>query len=203
MVNIRTKKIRRGFPMKEKGRMPAAQLLKEFAVLTLAVMIIAASVFFFLVPSHCMVSSISGLSILLTNFTPLSVSQLTMILNVALLIVGFITCGNEFGLKTVYTSIMLPVFIGIFEKLLPHYTSLTGDAALDVVCYFFSVSVGLSILFNRNASSGGLDIVAKVLNKYLHLELGRAMSAAGMCIALSSALVYDKKQSFSAFSERI
>ena len=179
--------------MSVKEKPEYGRIINEFAVLTIAVLIIAASVFFFLVPSHCMVSSISGLSILLTNFVPFSVAQITMALNLALLVVGFFTCGNEFGLKTVYTSVMLPLFIGMFERLLPDYTSLTGDAALDVICYIFSVSIGLSILFNRNASSGGLDIVAKVLNKYLHIDLGRAMSAAGMAIALSSALVYDKK----------
>ena len=169
------------------------KLLKEIFFLTLGTFIAAAAVFFFLVPSHCSVSSISGLAIILSNFAPLSVSQLTMILNVALLIVGFITCGGEFGFKTVYTSILLPLFIGMFELLLPNYQSLTGDATLDVVCYIFTVSIGLAILFTRNASSGGLDIVAKVLNKYFNIELGKAMSAAGMCIALSSAFVYDSK----------
>ncbi|MCR5369391.1 MAG: YitT family protein [Clostridium sp.] len=167
--------------------------VQEVFLLTAAVFIIAAAVFFFLVPSHCSVSSISGLAIILTNFTPLSVSQLTMALNVALLAVGFLTCGREFGAKTVYTSIMLPAFIGLFEKMFPDFHSLTGDAALDVVCYIFTVSVGLAILFNRNASSGGLDIVAKVMNKYLHIEIGKAMSMAGMCIALSSGLVYDSR----------
>ena len=167
--------------------------VKEILILSGAVFIISAAVFFFLVPSHCSVSSISGLAILLTNVLPFSVAQLTMALNVALLLVGFLTCGREFGAKTVYTSILLPLFIGLFEKLLPNYTSLTGDMTLDVVCYIFTVSVGLAILFNRNASSGGLDIVAKVMNKYLHIELGKAMSAAGMCIALSSAFFYDSK----------
>lgn len=167
--------------------------VKEILILSGAVFIISAAVFFFLVPSHCSVSSISGLAILLTNVLPFSVAQLTMALNVALLLVGFLTCGREFGAKTVYTSILLPLFIGLFEKLLPDYTSLTGDMTLDVVCYIFTVSVGLAILFNRNASSGGLDIVAKVMNKYLHIELGKAMSAAGMCIALSSAFFYDSK----------
>ena len=167
--------------------------VKEILILSGAVFIISAAVFFFLVPSHCSVSSISGLAILLTNVLPFSVAQLTMALNVALLLVGFLTCGREFGAKTVYTSILLPLFIGLFEKLLPDYTSLTGDMTLDVVCYIFPVSVGLAILFNRNASSGGLDIVAKVMNKYLHIELGKAMSAAGMCIALSSAFFYDSK----------
>lgn len=167
--------------------------IKEWILLTVADMIIAAAVFFFLVPSQCSVSSISGLSIILTNFVPLSVAELTMILNVVLLLLGFLLCGREFGIKTVYTSILLPVFIGILERVFPEFESLTGDALLDVVGYIFTVSVGLALLFNRNASSGGLDIVAKIINRYFHVEIGKAMSAAGMCIALSSALVYDSK----------
>lgn len=168
-------------------------LLKEALILTVAVAIIAAAVFFFLVPSHASVSSISGLGIILVNFIPLPLSAITMILNVALLIIGFFTCGKEFGAKTVYTSILLPLFLALFEKIFPTYTSLTGSQELDVLCYILVVSIGLSILFNRNASSGGLDIVAKILNKYLHMDLGKAMSLAGMCIALSAALVYDSK----------
>ena len=166
---------------------------QEAAILTVAVAIIAAAVYFFLVPSHASVSSISGLGIVLSNFVPLSLSAITMILNVVLLIIGFFTCGREFGAKTVYTSILLPVFIGLFERLFPDIGSLTDSQELDVLCYILVVSVGLSILFNRNASSGGLDIVAKIMNKYLHIELGRAMSLSGMCVALSAALVYDKK----------
>ena len=168
-------------------------VFKEMAILTGAVAIIAAAVFFFLIPSHTAVSSISGLAIVLSNFIPLSISAITMILNVGLLIIGFILCGPEFGYKTVYTSIMLPVFMGILEALLPNNQSLTGDQALDVLAYILLVSVGLSILFNRNASSGGLDIVAKIMNKFLHMELGKAMSLDGMCVALSAAFVYDSK----------
>ena len=167
--------------------------IREISIMTGATLIIAAAVFFFLVPSHAAVSSISGLAIVLSNLVPLSVSAITMILNVVLLIVGFLLCGHEFGFKTVYTSILLPVFLGLFELLLPDNGSLTGDATLDVACYIFVVSIGLSILFNRNASSGGLDIVAKIMNRYLHMDLGRAMSLSGMLVALSSALVYDKK----------
>ena len=177
-----------------KQKQPTAlAVAQEAAILTVAVAIIAAAVYFFLVPSHASVSSISGLGIVLSNFVPLSLSAITMILNVVLLIVGFFTCGREFGAKTVYTSILLPVFIGLFERLFPDIGSLTDSQELDVLCYILVVSVGLSILFNRNASSGGLDIVAKIMNKYLHIELGRAMSLSGMCVALSAALVYDKK----------
>ena len=168
-------------------------LIKETVILTAAVAIIAAAVYFFLVPSHASVSSISGLGIVLSNFVPLPLSAITMILNVVLLIIGFFTCGKEFGVKTVYTSILLPVFLGVFEKAFPGGISLTDSQELDVLCYILVVSVGLSILFNRNASSGGLDIVAKIMNKYLHMDLGKAMSLSGMCVALSAALVYDKK----------
>ena len=146
-------------------------MIKEIGILTAAVAIIAAAVYFFLVPSHASVSSISGLGIVVSNFIPLPLSAITMIMNVVLLVIGFLTCGKEFGAKTVYTSIMLPLFLGMFELLFPDFTS----------------------LFNRNASSGGLDIVAKIMNKYLHMDLGKAMSLSGMCVALSAALVYDKK----------
>ena len=168
-------------------------IVKETLILTVAVGIIGAAVYFFLVPSHTSVSSISGLGIILSNFIPLPLSAITMILNVVLLIIGFLTCGKEFGVKTVYTSIMLPVFLAFFETIFPNFVSFTNSQELDVLCYILVVSVGLSILFNRNASSGGLDIVAKIMNKYLHMELGKAMSLSGMCVALSAALVYDKK----------
>ena len=173
--------------------MKKRELVKEIIILTAAVAIIAAAVFFFLIPSHAAVSSISGLAIVLSNVIPLTVSEITFILNVVLLIIGFLLCGKEFGVKTVYTSIMLPVSMKLFEVIWPDNQSMTGDATLDVVAYVFLVSVGLSILFNRNASSGGLDIVAKIMNKFLHIELGKAMSLAGMCVALSAALFYDKK----------
>lgn len=168
-------------------------IIKETSILTVGVAIIAAAVYFFLVPSHASVSSISGLGIVLSNFIPLPLSAITMILNVVLLIIGFFTCGREFGVKTVYTSVMLPLFLGVFEGSFPDFGSMTNSQELDVLCYILVVSVGLSILFNRNASSGGLDIVAKIMNKYLHMDLGKAMSLSGMCVALSAALVYDKK----------
>ena len=169
------------------------ELIKETLILTAAMAIVAGAVYFFLLPSHASVSSISGLGIILSNFVPLPLSAITMILNVLLLIIGFFTCGKEFGAKTVYTSIVLPLFLALFERIFPNIGSLTDSQELDVLCYILTVSIGLSILFNRNASSDGLDIVAKIMNKYLHMDLGKAMSLSGMCVALSAALVYDKK----------
>ena len=167
--------------------------IKDIAVLTLGTAIAAVAVFFFLIPSQAVISSITGLAIVLSNFMPFSISSITFVLNIVLLAIGFLLLGKEFGAKTVYTSLLLPVMLGVLEKVFPNNQSLTGDATLDVVAYILLVSVGLSMLFNANASSGGIDIIAKILNKYLRMDLGKAMSLAGMCVALSSAFAYDKK----------
>lgn len=180
--------------MKEKKKICCTfENVKEVAVMSVAVGIIASAVYFFLIPSQTSISSVSALAIILAHYVSLPVSSVTMILNVVLLVIGFLTCGKEFGAKTVYTSILLPLYLAVFEKIFPDFQSLTESTELDVLCYILVVSIGLGILFNMNASSGGLDIVAKMMNKYLHIELGKAMSISGMCVALSSALIYDKK----------
>lgn len=169
------------------------EIIKEFFIITFATVIIAVAVFFFLIPSHTAVNSVSGLAIVLSNLIPFSISQITLCINIFLLIIGFLTCGHEFGIKTVYTSILLPVLLGVFEKIFPNNQSLTGDMALDVLSYIFTVSIGVSILFSLNASSGGTDIICMILNKYLHMELGRAATVVGVIIAFSAALCYDSK----------
>lgn len=167
--------------------------IEDFFVITIGIMIVALAVFFFLVPSNVSVGSIAGLAVVLANFIPLSVATLTMLMNIVLLIFGFLVIGRDFGVKTVYTAILLPTLLGILEVIFPDNRSLTNDQTLDVICYCVLVSVGMAMLFNRNASSGGLDIVAKFMNKYFRMDLGKASSMAGMVVALSSALVYDKK----------
>lgn len=167
--------------------------IKEYAYITLGTLICAAAVFFFMMPSHLSMGSVSGLAVLLNQVTGFSVSLISMVINIALLFVGFLTLGKEFGVKTIYTSILLPIFLAIFEFYWPNFASITGDAFVDMILYCFSVSVGLAMLFNRNASSGGLDIIAKILNKYLRFELGKAMAIPGMCVAVSAIFVYDLK----------
>ena len=167
--------------------------IKEFAIISVGTAIVAAAVFFFMLPSHVSVGSGAALAMVLSNFIPLSVSTITLIMNVGLLIIGFILIGPEFGAKTVYCSILMPVIMGVFEMIFPNIQSITQDPLLDVICYILVVGIGLAILFSRNASSGGLDIVAKIMNKYLKMDLGQAMSASGIVVALSSALCYDSK----------
>ena len=173
--------------------MKVRNTIREFVIITLGLAIVAAAVFFFMMPSHVSVGSGAALGMVLSNFIPLPVSTITLMINVSLLALGFLLVGREFGGKTVYCTILMPMFIGVFEQMFPNFQSLTQDPLLDVICYTLVVSVGLSILFSHNASSGGLDIVAKILNKYFHIELGKGMSAAGVLVALSSALCYDSK----------
>ena len=179
--------------MKQKPRTHLRAVLAEWGIITLGTAIVAAAVFFFLVPSKLSVGSVSGLAIVLANVIPLPVSAITMALNVLFLVLGFLLIGGEFGAKTVYTSILLPLVLGVLERLFPNNGSIMGDQFLDMLCYTMLVSLGLALLFVRNASSGGLDIAAKILNRYFHMELGAALAAAGMVVALSSALVYDAK----------
>ena len=167
--------------------------IREFVNITVGTIITAAAVFFFMMPSHVTVGSAAGLALVISEFVPLSVSAITMIMNVGLLIIGFLLIGPEFGVKTVYCAVLLPAVIGVLEWIFPNFQSLTGDPLIDVICYILLVGVGLSQLFTANASSGGLDIVAKLMNKFLGMDLGKAMSAAGILVALSSALCYDKK----------
>ena len=167
--------------------------IQEFAIITVGTAIVAAAVFFFMLPSHVSVGSGAALAMVLSNFIPLSVSMITLIMNIGLLIIGFILIGPEFGVKTVYCAILMPIMMGVLEMIFPSFQSITQDPLLDVICYILVVGVGLSILFSRNASSGGLDIVAKIMSKYLRMDLGQAMSSSGIIAALSSALCYDSK----------
>lgn len=167
--------------------------LKEFLTITFGAVLAAAAIYFFMLPSHVAVGSASALGMVLSNFISLPISLITLLLNVFLLIMGFILIGPEFGAKTVYTSIMVPIAMGAFEVIFPNFQSLTQDSLIDVLCYILVVGMAMAILFSCNASSGGLDIVAKIMNKYLKMDLGRAVSIAGIVVALTSSFCYDAK----------
>ena len=167
--------------------------IREILRICVGTLIVACAVYFFMLPSQVSVGSGAALAMILSNFIPLPVSAITLILNVFLLVIGFLLIGPEFGAKTIFCSLLMPGYIAVFEQVFPNFQSLTNDPTLDVICYTLVVGIGLSILFTCNASSGGLDIVAKIMNKYLHLELGKAMSLSGMLVALASALCYDSK----------
>lgn len=173
--------------------MKKAKFFTEMLAITLATALIAAAVYFFMVPSGLPLGSISGLAMLISNIIPLSIATITLILNVVLLILGFLLLGREFGAKTVYTSILLPAVMGVFERFVPLEGSLMGDPLTDLICFTFFCAIGQTILFNLNASSGGIDIITKILNKFFRIDMGKASIFSGMVVAGSSIFFYDFK----------
>ena len=168
--------------------------LKDFSIITFGAALAAAGIFFFMLPSKVAIGSGTALAMVLHEFINLPVSALSLMINVILLIIGFILIGPEFGAKTVYASITIPICLGIFERIFSeNFQSLTQDPLIDVLCYILIVGIAMAILFSHNASSGGMDIVAKIIHKYCRIELGRAVSISGIAVALTSAFCYDTK----------
>lgn len=171
---------------------------KELVIMTLGMFIAAASVYYFLMPSNLVVGSITGLSMVISSlFTamgiPVKVSLVVTIINAILLVLAWLLIGAEFGAKTVYTALILGPFIELWEKILPYQdllepgqTSVMGDPWFDLLCFVLILSASQTILFNINASTGGLDILAKIVNKYLHFDIGTSVSVAGALICCSA-----------------
>jgi uncharacterized membrane-anchored protein YitT (DUF2179 family) len=168
-------------------------IIKEFVIITFGAILAATAIYFFMLPLNIAIGSGSAIAMMLSTFIPLPVSMLSLGLNVILLIIGFILIGSEFGIKTVYAAILVPLVIGLYEIIFPNFESLTNDPVVDVICYTIVVGMGMALLFSCNASSGGLDIVAKILNKYTHMDIGTSVSVSGVVVAAASFFFYDTK----------
>jgi uncharacterized membrane-anchored protein YitT (DUF2179 family) len=169
------------------------QRICDYFVITIGTIICAVSVYFFLTPSHLAPGSMSGLAILLAKILPLSVGVLLMILNGICLVLSAVFVGKEFTYRTLYPSILISVAVWILERIFPNQQSIMQDPFLDLLAYMFLFGLGAALLFLRNASSGGLDVITKIMNKYFHIEMGTAMSLCGMAVALPSIFIYDLK----------
>ena len=165
--------------------------LKYFLTIFGGTFIIAFGVYFFMNPFHIMCGSVTGLAIVLINFIPVPLSVMTFILNVICIILAFVFIDRKFGVKIMFISLLLPAIIFVFETFFPNPQSLTGNLALDAIAMITVICFGQAILFNANAASGGLDIIAKMMNKYLHMELGKAIVIAGAVTVASSYFAYD------------
>jgi uncharacterized membrane-anchored protein YitT (DUF2179 family) len=167
--------------------------IKEYLLITFGAVLAGSTIYFFMMPSNLVIGSTSALAMVLGNLIPIPVSVIALIINVFLLVLAFLLLGREFGAKTVYTSILLPVVLGIWENVFPNFQSLTQDPFLDMMCHLLLINMAIALLFSCNASSGGLDIVAKLMNKYLKMDLGTAISISGVIVALTSVFYYDSK----------
>ena len=167
--------------------------IKEYALITLGALIAAVGLYFFMIPNNLVIGSATALGMVLAEVIPLPVSIITLLLNVILLTIGFILIGPAFGAKTVYVSILLPLFLRLFEVVVPNFEPLTQEPVLETLCYILTIAAAQALLFSHNASSGGLDIVAKIMNKYLKMNIGTAVSISGVLVALTSILFYDNE----------
>ena len=171
---------------------------KELLIMTLGMAIAAAAVYYFMMPSKLVLGSISGLSIVISNVfmmlgIPLKVSAVVTVINAILLILAWLLIGKEFGAKTVYTAMILGPLLEFWEKVCPYerlieagQTSIMGDPLTDLICFVLIVSISQTILFSINASTGGLDILAKIVNKYLHFDIGVSVTVAGAIICCTA-----------------
>lgn len=171
---------------------------KELFIMTAGMTVAAAAVYYFLMPSKLVVGSITGLSIVIGKLLSMAgigikVSQVIVIINAILLVMAWLLIGKEFGAKTVYTALILGPLVDFWEKILPiekllepGQTSLMNDPWFDLLCFVLILSASQTILFNINASTGGLDILAKIVNKYLHIDLGTSVSVAGAIICCTA-----------------
>lgn len=159
--------------------------------LFLGILIIVIGVHFFMVPNHFVMGSITGLAIVLVEFIPISVSAMTFILNMICLALGFLFIGKAFGAKVVLISVLQPALMYVLEVLFPNVGSPTGEMTMDAVCMVMIICFGQTVLFRANAASGGLDIIAMIMNKFTRLELGKSLIVCGMVPVFASFLAYD------------
>lgn len=167
--------------------------IREYSLITVGIFIVSSAFYFFMFPMNLVIGGVAGFSLVLSNFLSFSISAMTLVMNIILLIIGTVLIGKEFGKKTVYASIVLPAFLFLFEVLFPNMKSLTDDMFIDMLCCIFLLGIGQAMLFHSNGSSGGLDIVAKIMNKFLHMELGTALTISGAVIVLSGLMAYPVK----------
>ncbi|MDO5000165.1 MAG: YitT family protein [Bacteroidales bacterium] len=174
---------------------------KELLIMTVGMFIAAAAVYYFLVPSKIVVGSISGLSIVISALfeqagLTVKVSTVVLIINAILLVMAYFLIGKEFGLKTCYTALILGPMMDLWEKICPNTallapgsTSVMGDLWFDLICFVLILSMSQAIMFRINASTGGLDILAKIVNKYLHFDIGLSVTIAGVVICCTAFFV--------------
>lgn len=171
---------------------------KELMIMTVAMLISAAAVYYFLLPSNLVIGSITGLSMVISGVFGLfglevKVSLVITLINALLLVMAWLLIGHEFGAKTVYTALILGPFVELWDKILPvsrimepGASSVMGDPWFDLLCFVLILSASQTILFHINASTGGLDILAKIINKYLHFDIGTSVSVAGAVICCTA-----------------
>lgn len=169
----------------------AASVCKEYAILTLATLVMSAGTYLFKFPNNFSFGGVTGLAVVLSAVSPLSAGTYNFIINMVLLVLGFLFLGKGFGVKTVYISVLMSVALSAAEKLFPMSGPLTDQPVLELIFAIAIPGISSAIMFNMGASSGGTDIVAMILKKYTSMNIGTALLAVDLLIAVSACFVFD------------
>ncbi|MBW9151662.1 YitT family protein [Clostridium estertheticum] len=166
-------------------------IIKEYILITIGIALVALGLYFFLIPNDLAVGGVSGLAMVINQYMPgLTIGALMFVLNVVLFVVGFMFIGSSFGVRTMYASFGLSGMIWVLEKLFPMSGSITNDIFLELIFGILIGAVGMGMVFNQNASTGGTDIIAKMLNKYFHLEIGKSLLIADLFITILAGVAF-------------
>ncbi|OJV63962.1 MAG: hypothetical protein BGO41_06830 [Clostridiales bacterium 38-18] len=161
---------------------------KSYVLISVGVLIVALGICFFLIPANLATGGITGLSMIIHDLVPsISIGQILLILNIILFVVGFLTIGKEFGAKTIYASFLLTGTIYLFDTFYKVTEPVVDDLLVNLIVGILIQGVGLGIVFNQEASTGGTDIIAKILNKFFHLDIGKSLLIADFAVVTLAA----------------
>lgn len=169
------------------------QTIKEYILTAIGTFIVALGVYYFLVPENLATGGVSGLAIVINNYVPFSIAAINFVLNIILLIIGFLFIGSEFGGKTIFSVVIFSLSMFIMESSYPAAQPVTDEILLNLICGIVISAMGLSVVFNQNASTGGTDILAKIFNRYLNLDMGTGLMAADIIVVISALFTYGLK----------
>ncbi len=165
--------------------------IKDFLLINLGLFFVAAGIHFFKTPNHFATGGVSGLAIIADSLIPnLSVGPLMLLINIAFLLLGLVLIGLDFTGKTAYSSLVLSAMVWGLDILFPIQAPLTPDTFMELMFAIGLPAVGSAIVFNKNASTGGTDIIAKILNKYTNMDIGKALMGSDLIITILAGVVF-------------
>ena len=173
---------------------------QEYAVLAAATLIMVVGIYFFKFPNNFCFGGVTGIAVLLCGFTPLNASDLTFVINMALLLVGFVFVGRSFGVKTVFVTVLMSAALSLLGHFYPMHHALTNEPVLEFMFAVFLPSLGSAMMFNMDASSGGTDILAMILKKYTSLNIGVTLMLVDVLITVAAFVVYGPKTGLFSFA---
>lgn len=173
--------------------------IREFLLINLGIVMVACGMYFFLMCNNLATGGANGIAIVVNYFIPnIPVGVIMIVINIILFIIAFIFIGNGFGIKTIYSSFGVSFIILILEKTVKMNKPITGDIFLELIFGILISGIGMGIVFNQNASTGGTDIIAKILNKFFHIDLGKGVLLSDLTTTIVAAFAFGPKLSMYA-----